>query len=86
MPAGLEFPPVSVAPSDPRNLGMIGNHDAALAGTRGEYLKLLHVNPFRYSRTALAEMACEFDRYPSVTLVAAPTAFVDELANAADPP
>ena len=70
-----------VARRNPRNLGMIGNRNVAIAAARGEYLKLLHADDFLAAPTVLEKLVAALDRNPAVALVAGPMLFVDEAAN-----
>jgi len=60
-----------------RNLGMVGNRNACLRLTRGDYVKFVHADDFLCSPQALERMAAALDAHPSVALVACASRHVD---------
>lgn len=66
------------ATQNARNLGMIGNRNAALLRARGEFVKTLHADDFLCAPDALGRMVAALESNPAVVLAAAARRIVGE--------
>jgi glycosyltransferase involved in cell wall biosynthesis len=63
---------------NPRNLGLVPNHNACLRAARGEFIKLVHGDDKFLHPLALARMVAILEQEPTVSLVAAGSEIIDE--------
>jgi len=53
---------------NPRNLGLIGNHNACLRAARGEYVKFVHQDDKLLSTSAIQQMVAALEAHPGAVL------------------
>lgn len=54
---------------NPKNLGLVANHNRCLHEARGEYVKFIHADDKLLSTSAIRKMAAALDEHPAAVLV-----------------